>query len=228
MNLQELLLTMAVELSPQDDTEVLDGIGRFARQALGADDSGILLLKARGKVETPVSTSENVNKAHALQAELDEGPCLDVIRDTTAVLYTGDVAHEPRWPSWGARCDELGYRSAMSVRLAVGERHQGSLNVYSAERDAFDGNDADVLSVLGAHASVALAAAQDRTNLVRALDNRTSIGQAQGILMAVFDIDADAAFGYLSRMSQDRNVKLADVAHEIVEQRGVIRTQTVH
>ena len=224
MDLEKLLTSMAEEISPQDATEVLDSIGRFACQALGANDSGVLLLKAGGKIETPVSTSQGINRAHQLQGELDEGPCLDVIRDSTEVLYTGDAAHEPRWPSWGPKCDELGYRSAISVRLAVGERRYGSVNVYSTERHAFDSSDADALSVLGVHASVALAAAQERTGLVRSRDNRTIIGQAQGVLMTVFDIDADAAFAYLARQSQSRNVKLTQVAAEVVEQRGQVRT----
>ncbi len=227
MELQQLLSTMAVELSPQNDDEVVEGIGRFARQAVGADDSGILLSKARGGIETPVSTSTRVNEAHELQAELDEGPCLDVLRTDSPVLSTGDAAHDSRWPAWGPRSAELGYRSSLSVRLAIEERRYGSINVYAADRDAFTEEDAEVLTVLGAHASVALAAAQERTNLTQALDNRTAVGQAQGILMAVFDIDAEAAFAYLSRLSQDRNVKLAQVAQEIVAQRSEIRSHAL-
>lgn len=226
MELQQLFSTMAVDLSPQTDTEVLESIGRYACRAVDAEDSGILLLRARGRIETPVSTSRTVNEAHARQAELDEGPCLDVVRTETAVLFTGDAARDPRWPQWGAYAEERGYASSLSVRLAVGDRRYGSLNVYARRHDAFTASDTDTMTVLGAHASVALAAAQERAHLMRAIDNRTVIGQAQGVLMTVFDIDADAAFGYLTRLSQQRNVKLGEVAAEVVDQRAEIASRS--
>lgn len=226
MELQQLFSTMAVELSPQTDTEALESIGQYACRAVDADDSGILLLRARGRIETPVSTSRVVNEAHARQAELDEGPCLDVVRTDTSVLFTGDAAHDPRWPQWGVYAEDRGYSSSLSVRLAVGDRRYGSLNVYARRRDAFSTSDVDALSVLGAHASVALAAARERAHLMRAVDNRTTIGQAQGVLMTVFDIDAESAFAYLTRLSQGRNVKLSEVAAEIVDQRSEIASRS--
>ncbi|MBC7633708.1 ANTAR domain-containing protein, partial [Aeromicrobium sp.] len=40
--------------------------------------------------------------------------------------------------------------------------------------------------------------------------------QAQGILMGRFGIDADRAFSILRRYSQDKNVKLTDVARDLI------------
>jgi AmiR/NasT family two-component response regulator len=62
---------------------------------------------------------------------------------------------------------------------------------------------------------------RQRENLLTALDARTLIGQAQGILMERFGIDADRAFGVLRRYSQARNVKLRVVAEELVSQRSL-------
>jgi hypothetical protein len=45
------------------------------------------------------------------------------------------------------------------------------------------------------------------------------IGQAQGLLMAWLDMDADNAFAYLRRVSSHENRKLRDVAAEIVRTR---------
>ena len=50
------------------------------------------------------------------------------------------------------------------------------------------------------------------------------IGQATGILMERFDLEPDRAFSVLSRMSQQRNVKLREVAEQIVETRQVPTT----
>ncbi len=48
-----------------------------------------------------------------------------------------------------------------------------------------------------------------------ALANADVIGQAKGILMERFKVDADQAFALLTRVSQDRNVKLHVLATEL-------------
>lgn len=55
-----------------------------------------------------------------------------------------------------------------------------------------------------------------------AVEHRTIIGQAQGILMARLDIDADRAFDYLRRESMHRNRKVYDLAQEVAEKRRVL------
>ena len=46
--------------------------------------------------------------------------------------------------------------------------------------------------------------------------SRKVIGQALGILMERYRVDADRAFQFLVRASSSSNVKLRDVAEEIV------------
>ena len=54
-----------------------------------------------------------------------------------------------------------------------------------------------------------------------AVDHRTVIGQAQGILMVQLNIDAAAAFEYLKRVSSRTNTKLIDIADQIAETRAL-------
>jgi hypothetical protein len=224
MDVRRLLSAMALEVhGAETPTDVIDRIAHYARVAVDADDSGIMIVKARGKVETPAGTSDNITKAHALQAELDEGPCLDAIRSDTAAYITGDARTDKRWTTWGPRVAMLGYRSVVSVRLETNDRKYGSLNAYSAGIDAFSRQDVDVLEILAAHASVAIAASQSLHDLHLALDSRTTIGQAQGILMAVYDLDAEGGFQYLRRLSQDSNRRLVDICKEVVAQRHEVR-----
>lgn len=56
--------------------------------------------------------------------------------------------------------------------------------------------------------------------LTEALESRDVIGQAKGILMASQGISADEAFNILRRASQRLNVKLRDVAAQVVEGRA--------
>ncbi|MFL6090499.1 MAG: ANTAR domain-containing protein, partial [Aeromicrobium sp.] len=59
--------------------------------------------------------------------------------------------------------------------------------------------------------------------LHEALASRTTIGQAQGILMHAFDINSDRAFAYMQRLSQDGNIKLFEIAEQIVHNRTALR-----
>ena len=52
-----------------------------------------------------------------------------------------------------------------------------------------------------------------------ALEHRSVIGQAQGILVEQLDIDVETAFEYLKRVSSCSNTKLVDVAEAIVQTR---------
>jgi AmiR/NasT family two-component response regulator len=72
-----------------------------------------------------------------------------------------------------------------------------------------------------AAAEAATAAAAEIDGLRIAMAGRLVIGQAQGILMARLNVDADEAFAFLVRTSSTRNVKLREVASEIVRSRQV-------
>lgn len=60
-----------------------------------------------------------------------------------------------------------------------------------------------------------------QADIAAAMERRVVIGEAKGILMERFDLDRDEAFALLSRRSQERNVKLHDLAHELVRTRQV-------
>ena len=48
------------------------------------------------------------------------------------------------------------------------------------------------------------------------LEHRAVIEQAKGVLMAAYDIDADAAFEMLKCSSQNTNTKLRDLAEQLM------------
>ena len=191
----------------------------MARDAIGCTYAGITLLHGRRRVESVAATDELVEKADRLQYDMNEGPCIDAIwgGDTFA---SQDLANEPRWPAWGPQVAEMGITGILSVRLYTYEDTHGSLNLYATEGRTFDDSDVDIAQVYAAHASVALASARETEQLKAAIDSRHLIGLAQGILMERFDISVDRSFEVLRRYSQTRNVKLREIAAEVVERRS--------
>ncbi len=53
-------------------------------------------------------------------------------------------------------------------------------------------------------------------HLLVALERRTVIGQATGIVMERYKLGPDAAFGVLRRVSSQRNRKVIEIAEELV------------
>lgn len=223
MDVRRLLSSMAVEVQSLTPNEASERIAQYACIAVDASESGIMLLKARGRFESAKGTSDDVEKAHLLQVECAEGPCLEAIRGGDAIYVTGDAANDARWPKWGPLVAELGFRSVVSVRLETRDRTYGSLNAYSTDLDDFTQSDIEVMEYLGAHASAAIAASQTTEHLSIALESRNLIGQAQGILMAVYDLDSEGAFQYMRRLSMHGNTRIAEVAGQIVAQRHELR-----
>lgn len=210
---------MALELQDEPTAErTVERIAEFAMVATACDDAGIMLVHGRRQIETAAATSSRVAESHNLQIVHDQGPCLDAI-EGVAIYLSEDVAIDDRWPLWGPAVAELGMRSVLSIRLATRARRYGSLNLYADRVNAFDDDDVAVAAIFVSHASVALAAAHNEEGLQSAIDARNLIGQAQGVLMERFDLDADRAFEFLRRQSQDRNVKLRDVAEWVVVHR---------
>jgi GAF domain-containing protein len=200
---------MTLEVQDLTPDETLERITHYARVAVDAADTGVMLVKARGRIDTAAATSADVEKAHMLQDECDEGPCLEAIRGGDAVYVTGDAPTDPRWSSWGSRVAELGYRSIISVRLQTPNRIYGSLNVYSIGHDDFSAHDVEVMEYLGVHASAAIAASQATRDLCAGLESRALIGQAQGVLMAIYNIDAHDAFHCLRRYRRTTTLRCA-------------------
>jgi GAF domain-containing protein len=195
----------------------LDHAVVVAREIIvGCDHAGVTLVHARRPVETAAATGEIAIRADQLQYELAEGPCLDSVRNHEVTL-SPDLLSESRWPRWApAASAALGIRSILCFQLFTTQSSYGALNLYSERSDAFDGDDQAVGMALAAHVAVALAATRAIESRDLAIARRTTIGQAEGILMERFSLDADQAFSVLRRVSQDTQRKLYEVAADLV------------
>lgn len=214
----DMYAAIARKLSEQIGVEATLDNGTSAAVSIidGCDYAGISLVRRRSTVETVAPTDRIVVQADQLQYETGEGPCLQSI-DEHETVYARNLLNEPRWPKWAPRvADELGIRSVLAVQLFVGPNVLGALNLFSETRDAFDSADRASALTLAAHIAVAMTAAQSQEHLDSALANRTVIGQAEGMLMQALGLTPVQAFAALTRVSQNRNVKLHLIAADIV------------
>jgi GAF domain-containing protein len=218
-NWLEDLARAATDMAHQPDPEhTLQRIRDHACRFTAADDAGILRTRAGGALTLALANSDAVRSVEELQLAGKAGPGVDLIKSSIS-LRVDDTRTDPRWPSWGAAAAELGWHSVLSVRLSSRTRALGSVTLYSGRYHAFDDDAVRIAELFAQYASIALASSVEQEGLHRAIDARHLIGQAQGVLMERYDIDANRAFTVLQRYSQDHNIKLRQVAQHILDHR---------
>jgi GAF domain-containing protein len=187
------------------------------RSLPGIDHVGISITHRDGRIETMAATDPLVLALDGLQYELGEGPCLEAIRESGVVEVDHVGRQQHRWPRYAPRAAALGLRAQLGVRLYLEDQTLGGLNLYSTQTDRLDPDLLQAAELFATHAALALGRVRHEENLNSALHTRKVIGQAIGILMERYELDEDRAFQYLTRVSQHSNVKLRDVAVELVQ-----------
>ncbi|HEY0644201.1 MAG TPA: GAF and ANTAR domain-containing protein [Nocardioides sp.] len=183
------------------------------------DYVGISLVE-RDRVRTPAASNEKLRELDELQYEIGEGPCREAIR-SHATIIVEDLHADARWPAWGRlMSEELGIRSSLSFRLFTrSDDTWGALNVYSRTPNSFTEEDVLHGQTIAAMCAVVLARSINDEHLARALETRTVIGQATGMIMERYGLDEQTAFNVLRRLSSQDNRKLNDLAQQVVADR---------
>jgi hypothetical protein len=163
---------------------------------------------------------------------LGDGPCIRAIKEMSAVLID-DVARDQRWPAYSKALAEADVRSTLGVPLDITGESRAALNFFATRPGAFTaevyekavGFAAAAHSTL--HLSVRINTAQNRADdLEAALESRTAINLACGVIMAQNRCSQAEAMEILTKVSSNRNRKLRDVATDLIEQLSGDRIQT--
>jgi GAF domain-containing protein len=218
-SIADSLTEVARELNAQHDlSSTLDAIVHAAERSLpGLDRVGISIVHRDGRIETMAGTDQMVWELDALQYELHEGPCYDSI-EREAVMVANELRHDQRWPRYVPRAVAQGVRSQMGLRLFLESETLGGLNLYSTEVERIDPDVQHLAELFATHAALALGKARHVDHLNTALQTRKVIGQAIGIVMERYQLDEHRAFQFMVRVSSHSNVKLRDIAQELVDQ----------
>jgi GAF domain-containing protein len=214
--LQELLL------ATEDITGFLDQLVALTVKVLPGDlFCGLTLRRDRGAM-TVANSDTRASQVDEIQYGYDEGPCLHSLR-TGEVAVVDDLAVDDRWGAYQMAALGHGVRSSLSLPLRADGQVIGALNIYATAPHVFGAAEQLVAGRFADEASRALALAvriAERTEMSQHLQNalvsRAVIDQALGIVMGQNRCTADEAFELLRTISQNRNVKLRDVATEMI------------
>jgi len=200
-------------------------------QAAGQVLCGLTLLRPR-TMGTVASSSELAQRTDEIQYAFDDGPCLRAARDNVTV-HVRDIPNDKRFPDYRDAVAEHGIRSALGIPVPLGGESRAGLDFYSTATNAFDDGAVAAAEAFALEASkslrlaVRMAQLSDASkHLEAALQSRTVIDLAAGIIMAQNRCSQDEAVDILKAASSARNIKLRDVASSVVASANQTPTTT--
>lgn len=206
--------------------EFLAEVCRYAADAVGSGLSCGITLKRDGRPVTVAHSDDLASGLDEVQYGHREGPCLTAMDTGVPVIIT-DLAADDRWGTYRVDALAHGIGSVLSTPLSIGAGESGALNLYSPLNEVFGPDQQRRAETFAAEASRALRLAErlaDQAelgeNLKAALASRSIIDQALGVIIAQNRCTADEAFDILRSASSHRNIKLRDVAHDIITRVG--------
>jgi transcriptional regulator with GAF, ATPase, and Fis domain len=192
-----------------------------ARLVRGALACG-MTMRPDGKPVTVACSDPLAARVDGVQYELDDGPSLHAMRGGQVVRIE-DTAAQARWPEFEAQAASHGIRSCLALPLNADGKPVGALNLYAREASAFGAAEARLAENFAENASGALSLAIRLAShaalieqLRSSLASRGVIDQALGIIMGREHCTQDRAFAILRSASQNSNVKLREIAGEVV------------
>ena len=177
----------------------------------------------RGSVHDHVAGSHpDVVRLVETQLHLGEGPVLDALRTREAVSCR-DILSDHRWPRFRTAALRTGVRSMLAQVEPVGELVL-TFTLWSVRANAFRDDEPTIGSLLAAQARTTVGnvarfelVQRTATQLQEAVASRSVIDQAKGVLMQALGCDAEAAFQRMRQESQRSNIKVVDVARQVLE-----------
>jgi transcriptional regulator with GAF, ATPase, and Fis domain len=217
----EVFRSLAEIVYVSDDfTGVYQSIVDSAPHLVEGCDHASLMLRRDGRFFTVASSDEIAAEVDAHERELGEGPCLDAILDES-VFHDADLTDGSPWPRLAERVlAETPVRSMAGFRIRTGDEMSGALNLFSDTPGGLTVGAVDQGIVLASFISVALVAFHERRSaqtLRDGLESNREIGKAMGLMMAFHKVSDVEAFAMLRRASQDLNIKLKEVAKQVVD-----------
>ena len=207
---------------------LLNLILETAVDVLGFDAATVTTRHAPGGLATIAATDQRLIALDDAQYASGQGPCLSVLDPHQAIYLEDAGTGDQRWEYFSHTAAHLGVHSTLSIHVPTDtEDVAASLNFYAQRHLSLGDQEitraesfaqqlsAAILSVEAYKSTAKLA--QD---MAEAMRSRAVIEQAKGMLMTEQNITANQAFTQLVELSQNSNVRLRDIAQQIVEKRS--------
>jgi len=184
-----------------------------------------------GELVSSVATHPDLAELTDLERDCGGGPLMTATREAQDV-HCRDTLVEERWPEWAAEALSRGVRSSahlvrqfppMTLVLAL----------FGVRPEVLDADAVVMGEMLARFGTAALAntmaygeAQRTATELRDAVGARAVTDQAKGILMHALQCSAEEALQFMRRESQQRHIKVTEVAARVIAAYGSDGAQT--
>ncbi|MGW0230932.1 GAF domain-containing protein [Actinopolymorpha singaporensis] len=204
------------------DPEVLYQVTTACVDVLGASATGLLMVDPRGIIRLVTASDERAEFVELLQAQIDQGPCVDCVRSGELVVATDLSRETTRWPSFAPAAMAAGFHAVEAVPLRLDGKPVGGLNLLFADPGEAPQWRLDAARSLASLAVLGLAQEPSVRRTERlfertlaAVNARAEFGQAVGMVAGGLNIDVDRAWTIVRHHARSHHVALHIVAHAI-------------
>ncbi|KEF94978.1 hypothetical protein K883_05163 [Mycobacterium sp. TKK-01-0059] len=190
-------------------------ITRAAVDLIDGVDCATVLVISDGGFQSIAATSVTAMEIDQAQQRTGQGPCHDAA-DRDVIVRSSDLREDDRWPEFAQIARAAGVLSVTSFRLYTQGANSGALNLFGFQPESLTAESEALGAMLATQAALLILAADRQQQFESALASRDVIGQAKGILMERFDVDAMQAFELLTGLSQQLNTPVKIIAERLV------------
>jgi GAF domain-containing protein len=166
---------------------------------------------------------------------LDSGPCVAAVADGEgrtfgregAIVEESAPDWEDRWQLFAAATSAAGIRSTLTLPVREGDRVVGSVNLYAASADAFEGLHDEIAAIFSAwapgavrNADLSFSTRERARQAPGMLRDAAKVDVAVGLLLASFDLEEDEARRRLREAASRGGVDEVLLAEVLVELLG--------
>jgi transcriptional regulator with GAF, ATPase, and Fis domain len=199
-----------------DVNQTLADVTATAVRLIDGIDFADVMLIDDGAFQSVAPTDPLAVDVDKAQMRLQQGPCLQAALVDPMILCP-NLSDDQRWTEFAAAAVEFGIFSMMSFQLFTHRAGAGALNLMGRKPQEFHPEAETIGAMLATQAAIALMAANKDRQFESALASRDVIGQAKGMIMERFNVDAQRAFELLKKISQTDNLPLRTIAQRVVD-----------
>ena len=181
--------------------------------------AGVVLAEADALTST-VGFPAGVAALEQIQHDQQAGPCVEALRAGEVLTIHDLDQYADRWPAYCEAARRDGLDSAVAVPLRFGEHVVGAVDLYAGKWTAEDLEAAVALAGMVTILLVGAARLRHQEQLAEqlqgALESRTVIEQAKGVIAARSDVTVSEAFERIRRHARTHHVTVRAVSDAIV------------
>ncbi|WP_058047602.1 GAF and ANTAR domain-containing protein [Streptomyces roseifaciens] len=212
-----------------DDFDLIDFLHRLTAhcvELLDIDAVGVMIVNSCGELQVIAASDEHTRLLELFALQHDQGPCAECYRTGLPQLDI-DLESPRAGAAFGAFAEYArgaGFRVTHAIPMRL--RHQviGALNLLHSRPGGIAEPDVRLAQALADVATIAILQQRtiergnvDKAQLQAALNSRVVIEQAKGVLAERWQIGPDEAFERLRGYARPRQLRLSELARQVVE-----------